>query len=155
MAEHDQYSPVIGTTTAYKKQMITMITAAVLVIAAVLCVVFFWLRINADARMALREAKDVRMAMKMRAIEVYGLGGTMYKPSSFNGMSQGTEEAVLKMANADGSIILQSWDNDLREPNAFTYQKDNYIVIFSKDESGGVSWKVSYAFKIMEYSDVG
>ena len=154
MTEND-HSPVIGTTTTYKRQMITMITAAVLVIAVVLCVVFFWLRINADARMALREAKDVRIAMKMKAIEVYGLGGTVYNPSTFSGMNKSTEESVLKMANADGSIILQSWDDDLREPNAFTYQKDRYIVIFSKDESGGLSWTVSYTFKVMEYSDIG
>ena len=153
MVEKEQHSPVIGTTTAYRRQMITMIIAGVAVIAAVLCVVFFWFGINAKARSALREAKDIRIAMKMKAIEKYGFGGSVYNPSAVNGMSQGVEEEVLKMAEADGQIILQAWDKETREPTAFTYQKDRYIVLFNKSDSGAISWTGYYTFKLIEYAD--
>ncbi|MCR4946484.1 MAG: hypothetical protein K5929_06005 [Lachnospiraceae bacterium] len=153
MAEKDQHSPVIGTTTAYRKQMITMIIAGVAVIAVVLCVVFFWFGIKAKARTTLREAKDIRIAMKMKAIEKYGFGGAVYNPSAVNGMSQGIEEEILKMADADGQIILQAWDKEAREPSAFTYQKDRYIVLFNKSDSGAISWTGYYTFKLIEFSD--
>ena len=152
MADKDN-APVIGTTTAYKWQMITMIMVAIVVIATVLCVVFFCFKINAGARLAVREAKDVRVAMKMKAIEAYGFGGSVYNPAAGNGMSDGMEEEVLKMANADGDIILQAWDKTDGEPAAFTYQKDRYIVLFRKDEDGHLSWEGYYTFKLIRYAD--
>ena len=129
-----------------------MIIGAVIVIAAVLCVVFFWFGINAGARTALREAKDVRIAMKMKAIETYGLGGSVFKASSANGMSEGMEKEILSMADADGTIVLQSWDSNSNEPQAFTYQKDKYIVVFRMSEDGGISWKGYYTFMLLEYT---
>ncbi len=153
MTEKDQNTPVIGTTTAYRRQMITMIIAAVAVIAVVLCVVFFWFGLKAGARNALREAKDIRIAMKMKAIETYGLGGSVYKPSARNGMSEEMEKEVLSLADADGTVILQAWDSSTNEPQAFTYQKDKYIVLFSKSEDGGISWTGYYTFRLIHYAD--
>ncbi len=153
MAEYEQGSPAVGNSTTYKKQTITMIFAVMLIAAAVLCVVFFCLRVNADARVALREAKDVNVALKMKAIEKYGLGGTVNSSTSMNGMSKGVEEEVLAMAHADGKITLQSWDEEAREPLAFTYQKDKFIILYNKDEEGHVSWTGYYTFKVIGYSD--
>ena len=61
--------------------------------------------------------------MKMKSIEQYGLGlgGVLYKPVSRSGMEEGMEKDILKMADADGHIVLQAWDNEKNEPSAFTF----------------------------------
>ena len=140
-----------GTQTGYRRQVITMIIAAVLVTAGVLCVVFFWFKINTGAREALREAKDIRIAMKMKAIECYGLGGSVYSPASKNGIKDSMAEDILRMADAEGTIILQSWDSKADEPLAFTYQKDDYIVVFQETGDGGLSWKAYYTLELIKY----
>ena len=95
---------VIGSTNAYHRSVVTSVVIITIVIAAVLCVIYFWFRINSGTRGAMREARDIRIAMKMKAVEQYGLGGKLYEPSAGNGMSKGMEEEILKMADADGNI---------------------------------------------------
>ena len=142
---------VVGTTKNYQRGiMATLITAAIIV-AVVLCVVFLWFRINSGVRQAMREAKDVRIAMKMKAVEQYGLGGVMFEPAARNGMAKGMEEDILKLADAEGTIVLQAWDSENNEPSAFTYQKDRYIIIFKVKDNGSPIWDGYYTLKLLEY----
>ena len=149
--ERENGVQVIGTTTNYRRSIIATIVIAAVIVAVILCVVFFWFGINSGTRHAMREAKDIRIAMKMKAIEQYGLGGTLYQPLAKNGMTKGMEEELLKMADADGEIVLQAWDADRNEPSAFTFQKDRYIVIFREDSDGSPIWSGYYTLKLLEY----
>lgn len=142
---------VIGTTTQYRRGLVTTIVTAAVIVAAILCVVFAWFRINSGVRGAMREAKDIRIAMKMKSIEQYGLGGTMYQATARNGLANGMEEQILKMADAEGDIVLQAWDTELNEPAAFTFQKDRYIIIFKQKEDGSAIWDGYYTLKLLEY----
>ena len=152
MAEDNKNgTAVIGTTTNYRRGLAASIIAAVVIVAFILCIVFFWLRINSGTRGAMREARDIRIAMKMKAIEQYGLGGTLYQAASRNGMAKGMEEDILKMADADGNIVLQAWDSVNNEPSAFTFQKDRYIIVFKQDEDGSAIWDGYYTLKLLEY----
>ena len=152
MAEENQNGvAIVGTTKKYQMSVVTTLIAAAVIVAVVLCVVFFWFRINSGTRQAMREAKDIRIAMKMKAVEQYGLGGTLYKPSVRNGMAKDMEEEILKMAEADGNIELQAWDAENNEPAAFTYYKDRYIIIFKTESDGSPIWSGYYTLKLLEY----
>ena len=142
---------VIGTTTEYHRGVVASIVAAALIVAVILIVMFYWFHINTGVRNAMREARDIRIAMKMKAIEQYGVGSTLYQPASRNGMAKVMEEDILKMADADGSIVLQSWDSDNNEPAAFTFQKDRYIIIFKEQNDGSAIWDGYYTLKLLEY----
>ena len=131
--------------------MTASVIAAVVIVAVILFAVFFWLRINSGTRGAMREARDIRIALKMKAVEKYGLGGTIYQPPARNGMVKGVEEDVLKMADAEGNIVLQAWDDNNNEPAAFTFQKDRYIIIFKESEDGSAIWDGYYTLKLLEY----
>ena len=149
--ERENGVKVIGTTTNYRRSIIATVVIAAVIVAVILCVVFFWFGINSGTRSAMREAKDIRIAMKMKAIEQYGLGGTLYQPIAKNGMTKGMEEELLKMADADGEIVLQAWDAENNDPAAFTFQKDRYIIIFKKQSDGTSTWKGYYTLKLLEY----
>lgn len=152
MAEdNNSMGHVIGTTNNYGRNLVATLVTAAVIVAVILCVVFFWFRINSGVRQAMREAKDVRIAMKMKAIEQYGLGGTLFLPSAKNGMTKGMEEEILKLADADGNIVLQAWDSENNEPAAFTFQKDRYIIIFKVKEDGSPIWDGYYTLKLLEY----
>ena len=66
-------------------------------------------------------------------------------------MTKGMEEEILNMADADGDIVLQAWDQERNEPAAFTFQKDRYIIIFKEDSDGSAIWKGYYTLKLLEY----
>lgn len=152
MAEDNKSStPVIGSTNTYRRGVMTSVVIAAIVVAAILSVVYFWFRINSETRDAMRQARDIRIAMKMKAIEQYGLGGKLYQPTARNGMADGMEEDILKMADAEGDIVLQAWDSDNNEPAAFTFQKDRYIINFKEKEDGSAIWDGYYTLKLLEY----
>ena len=152
MAEEKQnVVHVVGTTDKYKSGLVTTVVTAAIIVAVILCVVFFWFRINSGVRQAMREAKDIRIAMKMKAIEQYGLGGVLYNSVARNGMADGMEDEILNMADADGDIVLQAWDVEKNEPSAFTFQKDRYIIIFKEDSDGSAIWNGYYTLKLLEY----
>ena len=152
MAEdNNNRTQFIGTTAGYQRGVVASVVTAIIIVAAVLCGIVFWLHINSETRGAMREARDIRIAMKMKAIEQYGLGGTLYQATARNGMAKGMEEDILKMAEADGSIVLQAWDSDNNEPAAFTFQKDRYIIIFKESEDGSAIWDGYYTLKLLEY----
>ena len=151
MAENNTNTHVIGTTRRYNENVISMLITAVVIVAVILGIVFFWFGINSGVRQAMREAKDIRIAMKMKAIEQYGLGGTLYQPTVRNGIAKDMEEEILKMAEADGDIELQAWDAENNEPSAFTYYKDRYIVIFKTESDGSPIWSGYYTLKLLEY----
>lgn len=151
MAEDNSSHNIIGSTNRYKVSLITTLVTAAVVVAVILCVVFFWFRINSGTRQAMREAKDIRIAMKMKAIEQYGTGGVLFQPTSRNGMTKGLESEILELADAEGDIVLQAWDSSNNEPAAFTYQKDRYIIIFKQKEDGSPIWDGYYTLKLLEY----
>lgn len=151
MAENNTNTHVIGTTRRYNENIITILITAIVIVAVILGIVFFWFGINSGVRQAMREAKDIRIAMKMKAIEQYGLGGTMYQPTTKDGLAKGMEEELLNMADADGEIVLHAWDVENNEPAAFTFYKERYIVTFRQNEDGSPIWNGYYTFKLLEY----
>ncbi|MBO6016290.1 MAG: hypothetical protein J6P60_06900 [Lachnospiraceae bacterium] len=152
MGVRDQnHYDVVGTTDHYLRNRILGYVFATVIAAVCACVIFAWLGINSGVRGAMREAKDVRIAMKMKAVQQYGLGKALFQPAAPGGLERNMEEQILELAEADGEIVLQAWDEEHNEPAAFSYQKNRYIVLFRQDEDGSPIWDGYYALKLLEY----
>ncbi len=95
-------------------------------------VIWFYLTASVASQKALREAKNVRMAMKMLAIEQYSTGGTIFDPKQKDGMIPGGAERLRALSEADGKVILTGWDKANSDALSFTYTKDQYVVVFNK-----------------------
>ena len=106
--------------------------------------------IYSGGKAVMREAKDVRIGLRMVAVENYGTSNKVYNPASPNGMAEGIELAVLSASDADGRISLLSWDDSSNEPTAFIYEKDQYIVHYNAN-SDDDKWKVYYTYKVLSY----
>ena len=106
--------------------------------------------IYSGGKAAMREAKDVRIGLRMVAVENYGTSNKVYDPTSSNGLTEGMELSVLSASDADGRISVLSWDNSANEPSAFIYEKDQYIVHYNSN-SDDDKWKVYYTYRLLSY----
>lgn len=112
---------------------------------------FWWFNVSTDARMALREAKNVNLAFQTLAIEHYGQGKSIYNPNRINGLSDGVEERLKEVTENQGDIRLIDYDKYTRTVKKFTYETDNIRVTYMlKDDVINV-WKVDYLWNIWIY----
>ncbi|MBO6008460.1 MAG: hypothetical protein J6P78_07870 [Lachnospiraceae bacterium] len=130
----------------------------IVVIALIIGAIIIWSGIGSGARTAMDHAKDVRLAMKMVAMEYYGGKVSIYDPSAESGL---TDEALAKIGNVapvKGEITLTGWDEENNIPLSFTYREGRYLVeyrdIGSGDGTYGMNgdWSVYYNFKVLEYT---
>ena len=68
------------------------------VLVFVLLAGFFVFKVHSEGRMALREAKNIRLALATADIEMYGRGKTIYSPEMHDGLEEGVMEAVERYA---------------------------------------------------------
>jgi hypothetical protein len=129
----------------------------IVVIALIVGGIVIWSGIGSSARRAMDHAKDIRLAMKMVAVEYYGGKTSLYDPTSENGM---TKEALAKIGNVapvKGEITLTGWDDERNIPLSFTYREGRYVVEYKDVGTGegtyGMNgdWSVYYSIKVLEY----
>ena len=134
-----------------KRRMIIIVFALVLLI--IVCAaagIYSKIRIGGDD--ALRDARNVRIAMRAAAIEIYGMNASLYDASAINGLSKRAESEIRTLSGADGDIILNAWDVSDMEPVSFIYRNDGYTVYYSRDTGTEEnSWKVYYSLLLSEY----
>ena len=99
----------------------------IIVLALIIGAIIIWSGIGSGARTAMDHAKDVRLAMKMVAMEYYGGKTSIYDPMSESGL---TNEALAKIGNVapvSGEITLTGWDEENNIPLSFTYREGRYL----------------------------
>ncbi|MCR4691594.1 MAG: hypothetical protein K5739_09645 [Lachnospiraceae bacterium] len=128
-AETIEDSPVERMNRRIRMQRIVMVGVMLILTGSV---IWFYLTASVASQKALREAKDVRLAMRMIAIEKYSEGTSIYNPLAKDGLVPGVAEKVAKISGAEGRIILTGWDTVNNDANSFTYTKGNYVVFFNK-----------------------
>ncbi|MCR5120452.1 MAG: hypothetical protein K6B44_12635, partial [Lachnospiraceae bacterium] len=126
-----------------------------IILAAVLCAIillaaFFVFRVHSEGRFALREAKNVRMALLTSDIEAYGVRKCIYDPLSPDGMSDAARQAVRIYAGVRDGVMLIGYDIKTRDITRFTYTTDHYLVTFDKDDDNE-EWRVDYLWRIFVY----
>ncbi len=133
------------------------VVLGVLAVALVLGVIVLFSGIGSGARTALSHAKDVRVALKLVSLEFYGGDGSVYDPSSVNGLAPGALSRIEDVIPVKGDIVLTGWDYENNIPISFTYREGKYLVEYREMGNGGGSygmngdWTVYYDFKVMEY----
>ena len=128
------------------------ITAIGLIVLLAGLTIWFLANASASSKRVLREAKDVRTAMKMVAIESYSNGANIFDPSRPDGLVEGGAEKLASLSQADGDIVLTGWDKAESDALSFTYTKGNYTVFFKKNgEDGQPSWDVFLRLKVTDF----
>ena len=65
-------------------------------------VVFSYFHITTQGRLALREGKNVKLALEMLDVEYYGRQKSVYDPEKKNGLAEGVEKRVYGIAAQTG-----------------------------------------------------
>ena len=125
------------------------IIVAVLVIGAVAA---FVVKLQIDGRDTLREAKNVRLALRSADIEMYAKSMSIYNPQRKNGIEAGVKEKVEQLYVPEGTYAITSYNKSKHELTGMTYRKGHYIVTFVKTDER-IIWDVDYLLNIYTYDD--
>ncbi len=135
----------------HRRRMTWMaVIAATLVILLIGFLAFAQIRIASDGRLALREAKNIRLAAAAVDIEAYAAGQSIYAPERAEGLAQGVRERMERLVDINGVIRLTGYDKATRKITGFTYRTEEYLVVLF-EEDGEEHWQVYNLHKIMDY----
>ena len=142
----------MGTEQNYNRRWAVWLKFALIlaVLVFVLLAGFFVFKVHSDGRIALREAKNIRMALTTADIEMYGVGKSIYAPETHNGLTESAMAAVEKYAGVSDGVTLLSYDRESREVRMFTYKTDHYLVTYILTDTGE-EWFVDYLWRIFVY----
>jgi hypothetical protein len=138
----------------YKKKKSRLLKRVLLVAVILLIIgvpVFFWFRLKTEGRLALREAKNIKLAFETLSVEYYGLGLSIYDSSSASGLTAGVKERLSSAVDADFEVLATGYNSSTRTITAFDYTNQNYMVRYSYDEEKGDTWKVYYKYLVYDY----
>ena len=125
------------------------IIVAVLIIGAV---AVFAVKLQIEGRNALREAKNVCLALRSADIEMYAKSMSIYNPQRKNGIEAGVKEKVEQIYVPEGTYAITSYNKSKHELTGMTYRKGHYIVTFVKTDER-IIWDVDYLLNIYTYDD--
>ncbi len=137
----------------HNKRQIVNIIRFLLIAAAVVFILlaaFFVFKVHSEGRFALREAKNIKLAMLTSDIEQYGVGKSIYMPERHNGLSDAAMLAIERYAGVDDGVTLLSYDRKSREVKMFTYRTPHYLVTYTYDGERE-DWTVDYLWRIFVY----
>ena len=84
--------------------------------------VFMFFRIRSNAKDALRDAKNVYLALYTTDIEYYAQGKSIYDHSKADGMAEGVKEKVEMLADSNGKYIITSYNMKRRQVTGVSQQ---------------------------------
>ena len=131
------------------------ILKAFLIIAGVLIIcasVFLWFYIRTNAKLALRDAKNVYMALNTVEIEYYAQGKSIYDPTRYNGLADGVLQKVKTQVDNEGTYRILSYDEKKHQILVLQYKMGFYEINFYYSEQQTV-WEVNYLMKIYRLED--
>ena len=129
-------------------KILLIIVIALIVGAAV----FAFFKIRVDAKAALRDAKNVRMALRSVDVEMYAMSKTIYNPLEKNGLEKGVKEKADSIFISDGNYSITSYDTSHHELTGLTYRTGNYVVYFSKT-GDNIRWSVNYILNVYMFDE--
>ena len=125
----------------------------ILLIAALVFLVAGWFFvIYTEANQVLREAKNVRISMKLVAIEKYGEGTSIYDPTAYTGLAAGAAQEIAETSGESGKITLTAWNTEQNIPKSFTYRKGDFYAEYVANGDKFKSWKVYFNWKLLDFT---
>lgn len=132
----------------YKVQSVLGICLVLLIAGAF---IFTYFHITTQARLTLREAKNVRLALDMLDVEYYGRNSSVYDPEKRDGLNDGVSKRLYDICGQSGKTELLSYDQKNHKTTCMIYETEHYRVFYQQDEAGKDSWKVDYLVMVMKY----
>ena len=136
-----------------EKRQIVSVIKIILILAVVVFVLlagFFVFKVHSEGRMALREAKNIKLSLITADIEMYGMGKSIYAPERHDGLADGVMAQVERYAGVSEGVTLLSYDRTTREVLMFTYSTPHYLVSYEYDGTEEY-WTVDYKWRIFVY----
>lgn len=138
----------------YKRAKLRHFRNVILVFLAVLLLsvpVFGYFRIQTGSHLALREAKNIKLAFDMLTVEFYGSGKSIYNSRRPDGLANGVRERVLETTESKGDIRILDYDKSKRTLKSFVYETGHYRVTYTLDDAKAEHWDVDYLWSIDTY----
>lgn len=127
---------------------ICLILVVVFIIGAV---AFTFFKIDTDGRHALREAKNVKLALRSIDIEFYGEGKSVYDASSPNGLTKGAISKVREMMpDSKGDIKIISYNKKRREITGLIYSTGHFQILYLENDSE-TEWAIDYMWRLADF----
>ena len=139
---------------ALRKMFIRRVIVVALILTAIIIAItiaFNQFKLYSNARLALREAKNVKMTLEMVDLEYYGAGINIYDESAEGNIREGALAYVKKMqGNPEGTIKLTGYDSKKRKITGFEYELKDFIVRYTSNEDGDC-WQVCQIKELLTY----
>ncbi len=108
-------------------------------------------KLYSDARLTLREAKNIKMTLEVADLEYYSAGLNIYDETAEGNIRKGALAYVNKIqGNPEGIIRLTGYDSQKRKITGFEYETEKYIIRYSHT-SDGDSWQVYQIKELLNY----
>lgn len=161
MTENKTDNVFVEGTQFYRKSALSdVFRVALIVFVGFLIVVVFagWVVVDAGARRAHKEARDIRRALRTVGTEYYGERTSIYDPTSADGLVDGAADRIARQSTRRGEVILYSWDSTRNIPLQFEYRSGLYRVIYTDtsdegDVEEGIEgdFRVYYSFELLKF----
>ena len=115
-------------------------------------ILFTLLKIRDDGRKALREAKDVKLALQTADIEYYGASTSIYDPFAPDGFADGVKDKVQSTITYGGDYRLTGYSQKKHEITGLLFVDGDYIITYTSDLNGNI-WEVDYMWNLLRYND--
>ena len=130
-----------------------IVTYILIILALVIAFVYAFrqFKIYSNARLALREAKNIKMSLEMINTEYYAVGLTIYDDTADGNLRKGARDYVYKIqGDINGEIKLTGYDSKNRIITGLEYETEEYIVRFSRTGENE-KWQVCLIKEILSY----
>ena len=108
-------------------------------------------KIYSEARIALREAKNIKMSLEVADLEYYSVGINIYDETAEGNIRKGAFDYVNKIqGNPDGFMRLTGYDTQTRKITGFEFETEKYIVRFSHNSEGD-KWQIFQIKELLDY----
>ena len=130
-----------------------VIIITVVIIGLILLALFAFrsFKVYSDARLVLREAKNIKMTLEVADLEYYSMGVNIYDETADGNIRKGAYDYVNKIQdNPEGFMKLTGYDSQSRKITGFEYETEKYIVRFSHNADGD-KWQIFQIKELLDY----
>ena len=123
----------------------------ILALAIIATFVFHQFKIYSNARLKLREAKNIKMSLEMINTEYYALGLSIYDEKAEGNIRKGAYTHMEKLqGELEGTVKLTGYDSAKRQITGLEYETKDYIVRYTRIGEEG-EWKICLIKELLTY----
>ena len=127
-----------------------IIGLVIIILITVVTYAFTQFKLYSEARITLREAKNIKMSLETVDLEYYSVGISIYDETAEGNIRKGAVEYVNKIQdNPEGYMRLTGYDSSKRKITGFEFETEKYIIRYSHSEDGD-KWMVFQIKKLLD-----